>query len=230
MAENRQRGLAKGKLTRIETFTAEHPVGSDTTIGQYETKLTMLEAAFQEFNQYHNEIVKELTNTTEEDETAYYIPVEEMYFETKSTLQTYITARKLEIQSESMVSNLNQSMLNQSNSFGTPKPEIKLPRLSLPTFAGDYKEWNSFSDLFNCAVNNNTQLTNVQKLQYLKSVVRGEALQLIQHFNITSDNYKEAWDKLESRFNKKKHIVYHHIKNFMELPQLLNQFLKRFVR
>lgn len=224
MAEIRQRGLAKGKLTRIETFINLSPLESGTTIGQYETKLVMLEAAFQEFNLYHNEITKTLTDTTEEEQLEYYLPVEELYFQSKSTLQTFITARTLECQSESMVNNLNQSLMNQSlinqsNILGTPsKMEIKLPRLSLPIFSGDYKEWNSFSDLFSCTVHKNSQLTNVQKLQYLKSVVKGEALQLIQHFNITSDNYEEAWDKLEARFNKKKHIVYHHIKNFMNLP------------
>ena len=46
---------------------------------------------------------------------------------------------------------------------------VRLPRLGLPTFSGDALEWQPFWDGFNAAVNSNPSISDVQKLNYLRS-------------------------------------------------------------
>ena len=50
---------------------------------------------------------------------------------------------------------------------------LNLPRLDLPTFDGTYTKWVSFFDLFQGAVHNNADLSDSQKLFYLKSSLKG---------------------------------------------------------
>jgi hypothetical protein len=46
-------------------------------------------------------------------------------------------------------------------------------------------------------VDSNTALPKVQKLQYLKSQLKGEALDLIRYFQITEENYETAFKELK---------------------------------
>ena len=60
----------------------------------------------------------------------------------------------------------------------------RLPPLLIPDFDGDYKNWESFRDICTSTVINRPN-TSVVKLRNLKSNVKGEALNLIQPFDIT---------------------------------------------
>ena len=52
---------------------------------------------------------------------------------------------------------------------------VKLPELHLPTFDGTIEEWPSFFDIFSSSIDRNEDLTQVQKLQYLRSALSGKA-------------------------------------------------------
>ena len=69
---------------------------------------------------------------------------------------------------------------------------VCLPRLDLPTFSGDALEWPPFWDGFNAAVNSNPSISHVQKLNYLRSQLRGEASQVIAGFSFASANYSHS--------------------------------------
>ena len=77
---------------------------------------------------------------------------------------------------------------NQGSSSGVLSSKLKLPKLQLPTFTGSYTEWTSFFDLFKAAKDSNTQLTNCEKLNYLKACVKVDAAKLISLFSITDYN------------------------------------------
>jgi len=57
--------------------------------------------------------------------------------------------------------------------------DIKLPTLKLPVFGGEYEQWMLFKDAFESLIHHNHKLTAIQKLQYLCSSLRDEALQMI---------------------------------------------------
>jgi len=87
--------------------------------------------------------------------------------------------------------NVNQSSLPEIRAFQQPRQVAthisvtqpphqcthfhQLPKLSLPTFCGDVLSWQAFWDIFESAIHLNGSLTDVQRFNYLKTMVDGEA-------------------------------------------------------
>lgn len=85
-------------------------------------------------------------------------------------------AEKLADQEASFLEKLNSSSQSVS---------VKLPKINLPHFSGDYKDWPCFRDLFTGSVDNNKQLTTTQKFQHLKSLLRDDAANLVKHIPVS---------------------------------------------
>ncbi|XP_066596618.1 uncharacterized protein [Prorops nasuta] len=94
---------------------------------------------------------------------------------------------------------------------------IKLPRIELPKFNGDYTAWASFFDTFKSLVHDNMSIPPIQKFHYLKSCLTGEAGSIIQTLAVTSDNYVSAWETLTSRYTIKRVITSSLINRFMSI-------------
>ncbi|UYV72086.1 hypothetical protein LAZ67_9001772 [Cordylochernes scorpioides] len=80
------------------------------------------------------------------------------------------------------------------------KNYANLPKIELPIFDGKIENWISFSNIFETTIINNSQLTkltNIVKLQYLKTCLKGKALVLVNLIPITENNFVLAWDLLE---------------------------------
>lgn len=76
---------------------------------------------------------------------------------------------------------------------------------------------------FSETIHNNPSLSLAQKMQFLKSKVRGEAERLIQHLQISSDNYTVCWEILNNRYNNKRLIFSTHINSIFDLPTMKQQ-------
>ncbi|XP_055614543.1 uncharacterized protein LOC129760887, partial [Uranotaenia lowii] len=83
---------------------------------------------------------------------------------------------------------------------------VKLPDIQLPKFGGKIREWVTFRDMFTSLINNNSQLSPIDKFSYLRSSVTDEALQEISSIEMTAANYQVAWNALERRYENKKLI------------------------
>ena len=93
----------------------------------------------------------------------------------------------------------------------------KLPKLHIKRFAGDPKNWQTFWDLFSLAVHKNASLTNVDKFNYLRSLLDGPALNSITGLPLTELNYKEAIEILTDRFGNKQIIISSHMEALLKL-------------
>lgn len=90
--------------------------------------------------------------------------------------------------------------------------QAQIPRLNVPNFSGLYEDWISFRDLFNAAVHSNNQIQPVHKLQYLKSLLKGEAEILLRQTPITAENYAIAWASLKDRFENKRVLIHNNLR------------------
>ncbi|XP_037926631.1 uncharacterized protein LOC119661381 [Hermetia illucens] len=95
---------------------------------------------------------------------------------------------------------------------------VRLERIKIPSYSGDYTQWAAFHDLFKVVVHDNKNLSGVQKLQYLRASVNGEAEQLIRHLTLTETNYAPAWKLLKKRYNNKRAIGNAYMKGIWSLP------------
>ncbi|XP_050500843.1 uncharacterized protein LOC126880821 [Diabrotica virgifera virgifera] len=77
---------------------------------------------------------------------------------------------------------------------------LRLPRIDLPRFQGNFINFASFVDLYNSIVHNNAALGNVEKFKYLKCCLDGTPLSLIRNLPITNDNYQVAYDLIVKRY------------------------------
>ncbi|XP_063370775.1 uncharacterized protein LOC134659099 [Cydia amplana] len=108
--------------------------------------------------------------------------------------------------------------------------EKSTPVMDIPPFSGNYQQWVSFKDLFNEAIHHNRSMSNAQKMQFLKNKVRGEAEKLIQHLNISSENYETCWEILNHRYNNTKLIFTAHLNNLLSLSTMQQQSYQQIKR
>ena len=108
----------------------------------------------------------------------------------------------------------NSSPVNTS----TPIVKAKLPKLTLRKFSGDPKSWQLFWDSFEAAVHNNSSLSKIDKFNYLKSLVEGNAASAIDGFALIADNYESAVKLLKDRFADPQIIISSHMEELLNLP------------
>ena len=102
-------------------------------------------------------------------------------------------------------------------------PRVKLPKLSLKRFNGDLTKWTTFWDTFKSAVHDNPTLTNIDKFNYLNSLLESAAAEAIAGLTLTSANYEEAIATLRPRFGNKQLIVNRHIDLLLNLEGVTSQ-------
>ena len=96
----------------------------------------------------------------------------------------------------------------------------KLPKLTLPSFSGEYSQWISFWDQFTTLVDRQVDMANVEKLSYLKMSLKGDAAQIVSSLLVTDANYDIAKRKLKERYNNTRSIVKTHLAAIHALPAM----------
>ncbi|GAB0086571.1 hypothetical protein DMENIID0001_006610 [Sergentomyia squamirostris] len=99
-------------------------------------------------------------------------------------------------------------------------PAVKLPQMNLPTFDGKFSQWMSFKDRFTASVVNYPRISNVTRLEYLKSTLTGDAASAVKNIAITDDNFQVAWKILVDKFERKNDIAGEHIRAFYSMPKV----------
>ena len=97
------------------------------------------------------------------------------------------------------------------NFMNSSTNNAKLPKLSIKPFSGNPLEYQSFWDSFEAAIDSNGYLDDVVKFNYLKSFLKGQALNAVEGLSLTSENYKEAVAILDTRYGNKQLLITSHI-------------------
>ncbi|XP_011688837.1 PREDICTED: uncharacterized protein LOC105450601 [Wasmannia auropunctata] len=83
----------------------------------------------------------------------------------------------------------------------------QLPRYDIPKFNGNHADWLYFKDLFTSLVINNSSLTDIERLQYLKTSLTGSAYNLLKNTMLTGGNFSKDWKALVSFYEDKRMLV-----------------------
>lgn len=67
-------------------------------------------------------------------------------------------------------------------------------------------------------IHNQDDLSKVEKLQYLKSVLKEKELSKIQVFSIADENYGRAWTLFQSAYEDKRVLISHDLSLLQRLP------------
>ena len=90
---------------------------------------------------------------------------------------------------------------------GMREPQVKLEKLSLPSFDGDILAFRSFWETFHSRVDSNPTLNNIDKFDYLLSRCKGQAADAIAVIPRTSSGYELAVRTLQRRFGRRAPII-----------------------
>lgn len=159
---------------------------------------------YSEFQTAHNTVISLIADDDFPTYDDMRIKADQAYFGAKSIRHDLTLADTV---ANSSLSN------NTSTNMGLPAPlqgRVNLPKLNLPHFEGNYRNWPSFYDLFNCLIHNNTDLSDVVKFQYLLTSLEKEPLALIKGLPLTDANYIIAYEMLEKRYQNPRILASHY--------------------
>lgn len=118
------------------------------------------------------------------------------------------------------IENKYDEMKKQINNkiWSTAHYQRSAPRIEVPEFAGSYTKWISFKDLFLETIHNNPTINKAQKMQHLKTRLRGEAERLVQHLSISAENYNSCWEILTQRYDNRRLQFTSYMNTMLNLP------------
>lgn len=116
--------------------------------------------------------------------------------------------------------NKSISDVSTAQSQSIVRDSMKLPSIPAPIFNGKLQDWVSFLDSFNAMFHQNTGLSDVQRLHYLKSGLVGPAADVVRTIPTTDINDHTAYNALVERYENKSLIIQSHIRSLFQTPQV----------
>ena len=105
-----------------------------------------------------------------------------------------------------------------------------MPKSNLPHYNGDVTKFNAFWQSFECARHKNEHVSTINKLNYLKSLLEGQASRALEGLDSSEQNYQHAIDILKSRFGNKQQIVSAHMQALLKLQNCPNKSVEQLRR
>ncbi|CAG2197218.1 unnamed protein product [Mytilus edulis] len=118
------------------------------------------------------------------------------------------------IQLQQEMKDIIQTQLKQQEEFiksqqksESAETNVKLPKIDIISFNGDKTKWNEFWDSFESTIDQNKRLSNIDKFNYLKSKLVGDAKYAISGLNVSHENYIVAVNILKERFGNTQDVI-----------------------
>lgn len=198
-------------LDRFERFL--NSLAADFTDENLFTKLSTHLEAIQELNDKHADICIDLSVLSEGSANVDRDEFFDRFIDLTSKATCILNKRAVRsTPNAALSSNSGASSVHSSNGINA-----RLPKITLPTFDGNYQEFTSFYETFKALVHDNNSLTDVERFLHLRSSLKSEASQLIANVQPTSANYRLAFDLLCERYNNPKCIIQSHVKGIFDI-------------
>lgn len=87
------------------------------------------------------------------------------------------------------------------------KNSINLPKLETRQFKGNAANWQTFSESFNETIDKNPSFPDIEKLNYLNSLLTNEAFSCVEGLKLSNENCKVTKDMLAKRFGDPQALI-----------------------
>lgn len=119
----------------------------------------------------------------------------------------------------------NHAIPNQAeNPFAHPVmwqyPSWKAIEKTWGDFDGTLSQWQGFHDRFKQAVHDNELIPRAFKFQHLQNSLKGRALAALGEWQLSDDNYNEAWERLNELYAREYQTGKELLWKFFDLPKL----------
>ncbi|GBM61410.1 hypothetical protein AVEN_70771-1 [Araneus ventricosus] len=113
--------------------------------------------------------------------------------------------------------NESETLIDRNVKRNTQQCSVKLPRLQIPQYDGSILNFNDFSSQFEAAIHKNSNLSDVEKFNYLKSYLIKDTEIAIRGLALTSENYDLSLNILKERFARTDMIIDAHMSQLLNL-------------
>ena len=104
--------------------------------------------------------------------------------------QRVLIDHRIQLEADLHVNNQAASTAQQErNAFDE---NVRLPNLTHAKFCGSVLEWKGFWGSFHAAVHNKTSMSSINKFNYLKANLDGQALMVVSGLELSKENYEVA--------------------------------------
>lgn len=97
---------------------------------------------------------------------------------------------------------------------------IKLPKLTLPSFNGNLMNWKIYYETFRKIIHENTELSNAEKIQYLVGSLTDKALNVCAGISTTADNYEIIWNALIDKYEDSRAQATYYFDQILNIKQI----------
>ena len=87
-------------------------------------------------------------------------------------------------------------------------------------FAGESTNWQTFIDSYQIAINSSSNLSNIEKFNYLRCYIEGDTLHKIAGFTLNNKNYNKALDLLKNRYGNLQLIISAHMNELLKSKKI----------
>lgn len=191
-----QRGQVKARVTTIVqklNEAIEHP--ETTSASQLKAFEKKLELHYSEYSAKHDSIMAQCPNVSVAEQDEKLEEFDELHTDALVKLNRLVDYFRAE-----PANNRVPQVIVTQQPLRTP----------IPTFDGKYEGWPKFKALFNDLVGKCGD-SDATKLQYLDKALIGEASGILDAKIINNNNYEQAWQLLEERFENPRVIIDVHI-------------------
>ncbi|XP_058816715.1 uncharacterized protein LOC131679994 [Topomyia yanbarensis] len=193
----------------VEKFAEDFDCDRDAC--QIPIRLDSLDRIYKEFLEVQGQI--ELYDKSEMLDTHLE---ERMDFETRyCRVKGFLLSNRVTDPNQTMLNNTMATPAHGSSSF-----HLRLPKIDLPKFNGDFSRWLAFRDTYTSMIHSNTDIPTVAKLQYLLQSLEGEARKPFESVDIEADNYASTWEALLKRYDNKRFLKRQLFRALYDLPPI----------
>ncbi|XP_036336161.1 uncharacterized protein LOC118746416 [Rhagoletis pomonella] len=196
-------------ISRIMEY-CQHAEFKNATLEQVKVRAEKLEAYYARFVDAHEkQLDQDATQASTYDDIAAL--VESRYF----TAQALLAVKIKEL------TPVSAPILHEQQPFAV---QVNIPyqqhdlKNTWGNFDGTLTMWSGFRDRFSAGIHENKNVSPAFKFSYLKKSLIGRAAQTLGEWQLTDDNYIEAWERLKQLYDRKYPICREHLRQFIRLP------------
>ncbi|KYN50176.1 hypothetical protein ALC62_01962 [Cyphomyrmex costatus] len=178
-----RRTSLKSQITQL-TNVLDKGAPDNATLKLRIARLTEVYNAYEE----HNIELVVLDPDNQDSHQDEFINIQERFFSLASRIDNILNPADV---SNSAGSSTETRSDRAESTAPTKKRRIKLPEAPLPTFDGKFENWLSFKNTFYNMIGSQTDLSDVDKLHYLKSALTGEAANKVRILEIDGISYSK---------------------------------------
>lgn len=206
--------LLKRMLTR-EKQVSEDFLNLDKTLSDNEFYIKAQLQTLEENMKAATSLDRQIITMCEEDDPVFINYTNDGIYENLRNLYCLQTMRfneslkSISHSSDSFSLGGHSTQINANQSSILNLSQVKLPRITIDPFDGNYSKWADFKDIFESSINSNPSLCNSTKLQYLQTFLKGEALKVIKRGSerLKPENYNSIWAALTKRYEHRRSLA-----------------------